>query len=344
MPETKEQLSPKAAASSIAVLIPCYNEEVTIGKVVRDFKAALPHATVYVYDNNSTDATADIARREGAVVRREPRQGKGNVVRAMFNQVDADIYVMVDGDDTYPAEESVKLVNKVAEGYDMVIGDRLSSTYFEENKRPFHNFGNKLVRSFINKFFHANVRDIMTGYRAFSYSYVKTYPCLSRGFEIETEMTIFSLDKNVRIYETPIQYRDRPEGSESKLNTVGDGVKVISTIFSMIRQYKPMPYFNALAVIFGAFGLGFLISVLVEFTQTHMVARFPTLIVSVLLILVALLLFVAGIILDAHARKDRKDYLLWQNMFAQAPAGARRQDGGAENVNVDDGVAEENAR
>lgn len=207
---------------SVAVLLPCYNEEVTIGKVVRDFKAALPNADIYVYDNNSTDHTAEIATSEGAIVRKEPRQGKGNVIRAMFEDIDADVYVMADGDDTYPADAAPAMVDKVLEGYDMVIGDRLSSTYFQENKRPFHNFGNRLVRGSINGLFHANVTDIMTGYRAFSFTFVKTYPVLSRGFEVETEMTIHSLNNNLRLYEMPIQYRDRPEGSVSKLDTVGD--------------------------------------------------------------------------------------------------------------------------
>ena len=229
---------------SIAVLLPCYNEEVTIGKVVRDFRVALPDAAIYVYDNNSTDRTAEIATAEGAIVRKEPRQGKGNVIRSMFENIDADVYVMADGDDTYPADAAPDMVAKVLEGYDMVIGDRLSSTYFQENKRPFHNFGNRLVRGSINHLFRAHVTDIMTGYRAFSFTFVKTYPVLSRGFEVETEMTIHSLNNNLRLFEMPIQYRDRPEGSVSKLDTVGDGIKVMSTIFRMIREYKPLPFFG----------------------------------------------------------------------------------------------------
>ncbi|MFR0556225.1 glycosyltransferase [Pseudoscardovia radai] len=300
----------------VAILIPCYNEEVTIGKVVSDFRRVLPDATVYVFDNNSTDRTAQIAREKGAVVVKEPRQGKGHVVRAMFTQVDADIYVMVDGDDTYPAEAAVDMVSKVAEGYDMVVGDRLSSTYFEENKRPFHNTGNRMVRAFINWFFHAHVHDIMTGYRAFSYSFAKTYPCLSRGFEIETEMTIYALDKDVRIFEMPIQYRDRPEGSESKLNTVGDGIKVLGTIFSMIRQYKPMPFFNVLGLILALIGVIMLVPVFATYTETGLVPRFPTLFVAMILILLACLLVIAGIILDSHARRDRRDYIIHENMFA----------------------------
>lgn len=306
----------------VAILIPCYNEEVTIGKVVSDFRRVLPDATVYVFDNNSTDRTAQIAREKGAVVIKEPRQGKGHVVRAMFTQVDADIYVMVDGDDTYPAEAAVDMVDKVAEGYDMVVGDRLSSTYFEENKRPFHNTGNRMVRAFINWFFHAHVHDIMTGYRAFSYSFAKTYPCLSRGFEIETEMTIYALDKDVRIFEMPIQYRDRPEGSESKLNTVGDGIKVLGTIFSMIRQYKPMPFFNVLGLILALIGVIMLVPVFATYTETGLVPRFPTLFVAMILILLACLLVIAGIILDSHARRDRRDYIIHENMFAH-----RQRDG-----------------
>lgn len=316
---TTEQAQKKP---DVAILVPCYNEEVTIGKVVSDFRRVLPDATVYVFDNNSTDRTAQIAREKGAVVIKEPRQGKGHVVRAMFTQVDADIYVMVDGDDTYPAEAAVDMVNKVAEGYDMVVGDRLSSTYFEENKRPFHNTGNRMVRAFINWFFHAHVHDIMTGYRAFSYSFAKTYPCLSHGFEIETEMTIYALDKDVRIFEMPIQYRDRPEGSESKLNTVGDGIKVLGTIFSMIRQYKPMPFFNVLGLILALIGVIMLVPVFATYTETGLVPRFPTLFVAMILILLACLLVIAGIILDSHARRDRRDYIIHENMFAH-----RQRDG-----------------
>ena len=239
----------------VAVPIPCYNEAVTIAKVVDDFKRELPGSRIYVYDNNSTDRTAEIAEAEGAIVRREPRQGKGNVIRAMFEDIDADVYVMADGDDTYPADAAPAMVAKVLEGYDMVIGDRLSSTYFQENKRPFHNFGNRLVRGSINGLFNAHVTDIMTGYRAFNFTFVKTYPVLSRGFEVETEMTIHSLNNNLRLYEMPIQYRDRPEGSVSKLDTVGDGIKVMSTIFRMIREYKPLPFFGGLGLIIGIVGI-----------------------------------------------------------------------------------------
>ena len=301
---------------SIAVLLPCYNEEVTIGKVVRDFKAALPGATVYVYDNNSTDRTAEIAAAEGAIVRREPRQGKGNVIRAMFEDIDADVYVMADGDDTYPADAAPAMVAKVLDGYDMVIGDRLSSTYFQENKRPFHNFGNRLVRGSINGLFGAHVTDIMTGYRAFSFTFVKTYPVLSRGFEVETEMTIHSLNNNLRLYEMPIQYRDRPEGSVSKLDTVGDGIKVMSTIFRMIREYKPLPFFGGLGLIIGIVGIVLCGTVTFEFAKTGVVTHFPTLIGAVMLVIAGLLLIIAGIILDVMAKNDRKTFVLDTNKIA----------------------------
>lgn len=302
--------------TSIAVLLPCYNEEVTIGKVVRDFKAALPKATVYVYDNNSTDRTAEIAAAEGAIVRKEPRQGKGNVIRAMFEDIDADVYVMADGDDTYPADAAPAMVSKVLDGYDMVIGDRLSSTYFQENKRPFHNFGNRLVRGSINGLFGAHVTDIMTGYRAFNFTFVKTYPVLSRGFEVETEMTIHSLNNNLRLYEMPIQYRDRPEGSVSKLDTVGDGIKVMSTIFRMIREYKPLPFFGGLGLIIGIVGIVLCGTVTFEFAKTGVVTHFPTLIGAVMLVIAGLLLIIAGIILDVMAKNDRKTFVIDTNKIA----------------------------
>lgn len=301
---------------SIAVLLPCYNEEVTIGKVVRDFKAALPDATVYVYDNNSTDRTTEIAAAEGAIVRREPRQGKGNVIRAMFEDIDADVYVMADGDDTYPADAAPAMVSKVLDGYDMVIGDRLSSTYFQENKRPFHNFGNRLVRGSINGLFNAHVTDIMTGYRAFNFTFVKTYPVLSRGFEVETEMTIHSLNNNLRLYEMPIQYRDRPEGSVSKLDTVGDGIKVMSTIFRMIREYKPLPFFGGLGLTIGIVGIVLCGTVTFEFAKTGVVTHFPTLIGAVMLVIAGLLLIIAGIILDVMAKNDRKTFVIDTNKIA----------------------------
>lgn len=302
--------------TSIAVLLPCYNEEATIGKVVRDFKAALPDAAIYVYDNNSTDRTAEIAAAEGAIVRKKPRQGKGNVVRAMFEDIDADVYVMADGDDTYPADAAPAMVEKVLEGYDMVIGDRLSSTYFQENKRPFHNFGNRLVRGSINGLFGAHVTDIMTGYRAFNFTFVKTYPVLSRGFEVETEMTIHSLNNNLRLFEMPIQYRDRPEGSVSKLDTVGDGIKVMSTIFRMIREYKPLPFFGGLGLIIGIVGIVLCGTVTFEFAKTGVVTHFPTLIGAVMLVITGLLLIIAGIILDVMAKNDRKTFVIDTNKIA----------------------------
>ena len=290
-------LVPENQSPTVAVLLPCYNEEVTIGKVVRDFKASLPQADIYVYDNNSTDRTADIAASEGAIVRKEPRQGKGNVIRAMFEDIDADVYVMADGDDTYPADAAPAMVDKVLEGYDMVIG-------------------NRLVRGSINGLFHANVTDIMTGYRAFSFTFVKTYPVLSRGFEVETEMTIHSLNNNLRLFEMPIQYRDRPEGSVSKLDTVGDGIKVMSTIFRMIREYKPLPFFGGLGAILGIIGIVLCGSVTVDFWHTGMVARFPTLIGAVMLVIAGLLLFITGIILDVMAKNDRKAFIIDANQFA----------------------------
>ena len=298
----------KNTSPSVAVLLPCYNEEVTIGKVVRDFKAALPHADIYVYDNNSTDRTAEIAMAEGAIVRKEPRQGKGNVIRAMFEDIDADVYVMSDGDDTYPADAAPAMVDKVLEGYDMVIGDRLSSTYFQENKRPFHNFGNDLVRFCTNHLFGGKIKDIMTGYRAFSYQFVKTYPVLSRGFEIETEMTIHALQRNMQVENVVIDYRDRPEGSESKLNTYSDGFKVLGTIARLFKNYRPFSFFGILAAILAVFGIGFMIPVLGEYFRTGLVPRFPTLIVCCFVLVAALLLFISGIILSSQLAKDARDF------------------------------------
>ncbi len=309
-------MSSENVQPTVAVLLPCYNEEITIGKVIGDFRIALPSATVYVYDNNSTDRTAQIARSEGAVVRKEPRQGKGNVIRAMFEDIDADVYVMADGDDTYPADAAPAMVAKVLEGYDMVIGDRLSSTYFEENKRLFHNFGNRLVRSSINTMFGARVKDIMTGYRAFSFTFAKTYPVLSHGFEVETEMTIHSLNNNLRLYEMPIQYRDRPVGSTSKLDTVGDGIKVLSTIFRMIREYKPFPFFGGLGIVVAFIGFILTSSVAIDYWRTGMVARFPTLIGALMLIIGGLLCVTTGIILDVIAKNNRKAFIIESNYFA----------------------------
>ena len=301
--------------SKIAVLIPCYNESKTVAKVVADYKAALPEADIYVYDNNSTDGTDEIARRAGAIVRYERRQGKGNVIRSMFRQIDADCYVMVDGDDTYPAEYAPEMVRLVLEeNADMVIGDRLSATYFTENKRPFHNMGNRVVRGLINLLFHSSVRDIMTGYRAFSPLFVKTFPVLSRGFEIETEMTIHALDKNFYLREIPVNYRDRPQGSVSKLNTVRDGLKVLRMIFLLFRDYRPMTFFGLLGAVFGIGGLGAFIPVLVEFFRTGLVPRFPTLIASVGLLVVAVLLWMVGLILAVINKKHRQLYELILNL------------------------------
>ena len=242
--------------SKIAVLIPCYNEALTIGKVVADYRAALPEADIYVYDNNSTDGTDKVAREAGAIVRYEYRQGKGNVIRSMFRQIEADCYLMIDGDDTYPAENARQMCDIVLnKGVDMVVGDRLSATYFKENKRPFHNAGNKGVRFLINRFFGSNIKDIMTGYRAFSRDFVKNFPILSKGFEIETEMTIHALDKNFLIEEIPVEYRDRPAGSVSKLNTVSDGIKVIMTIFRLYAEYKPFRFFTLISAVLGALGI-----------------------------------------------------------------------------------------
>ena len=258
----------------IAVLIPCYNEEKTIRKVVTDWKKELPEAVIYVYDNNSSDKTGEIAQKAGAVVRHEYRQGKGNVIRSMFREIDAECYLMIDGDDTYPAEYGRKMVDLVLKKkVDMVVGDRLSSTYFEENKRPFHNFGNSLVRGSINRLFKSNIRDIMTGYRAFSYSFVKTFPVLSKGFEIETEMSIHAVDKNMLIENVIIDYRDRPEGSESKLNTYSDGVKVLKTIGRLYKNYKPLQFFGGLALLLFIISAGMFLPILIKFvpvSYTHL--------------------------------------------------------------------------
>ena len=288
----------------IAVLIPCFNEEKTIAKVIRDAKAALPEAVIYVYDNNSTDATGAIAAREGAVVRREYMQGKGNVIRRMFREIEARCYIMVDGDDTYPMEFAPEMVKKVLEhNADMVVGDRLSSTYFEENKRPFHNMGNSLVRASINHLFGCKVKDIMTGFRAFSYGFVKTFPVLSRGFEIETEMTIHAVYNNMQIDNVIVEYRDRPEGSVSKLNTYSDGFRVLGTIFRLYRDYKPFGFFSLLGLVLAVIAVLFFIPVLLEFLGTGLVLKFPTLIVCGFVMLAAIQSFFAGLILSNMAMK-----------------------------------------
>ena len=298
----------------IAVLVPCYNEELTIGNVIEDFKNVIPEADIYVYDNNSTDRTALIAKEKGAIVIPEYRQGKGNVVRSMFRQIEADCYIMVDGDDTYPAKDALRLAKLIIDGKaDMAIGDRLSSTYFTENKRAFHNFGNKLVRLLINKIFKNEIKDIMTGCRAFSRRFVKSFPVLSNGFEIETEMSIHALDKRFLISEIPISYRDRPEGSESKLSTFSDGYKVLKTILKLYKDYKPMSFFGFVSLLFFIISGFMFVPILVEYLNTGLVARFPTLIVSVGLGVAALLSLVCGLILDTVKKHSDQFYELELN-------------------------------
>lgn len=293
----------------IAVLIPCYNESKTIGKVVRDFRVALPEATIYVYDNNSTDHTDEIARSEGAVVRYEHQQGKGNVVRRMFREIDACCYIMTDGDDTYPAEFAAEMARLVLdEKADMVVGDRLSSTYFTENKRPFHNFGNSLVRASINWLFQTDIKDIMTGYRAFSYGFVKTFPVLSSGFEIETEMSIHSADKNLAVQNVVIDYRDRPQGSQSKLNTFSDGIKVILTIMRLFKNYKPLAFFGCIAAVLALIAVVNFIPVLLAFINTGLVEKVPTLICCGFVLFAALQSFFAGLLLSTIKQKNLQDF------------------------------------
>ncbi|OYQ65853.1 glycosyltransferase family 2 protein [Aerococcus sp. 1KP-2016] len=300
----------------IAVLIPCYNESQTIEKVIADFKTALPEATIYVYDNNSSDNTAELAARAGAVVRFEHQQGKGNVIRSMFRDIDAACYLMIDGDDTYPAEHARDMVAPIlAHRAQMVVGDRLSSTYFEENKRPFHNVGNRTVRALINVMFKNNVRDIMTGYRAFSYEFVKSFPVLSQGFEIETEMTIFALDKNLAIENVVIEYRDRPEGSESKLNTVSDGLKVLRTIGRLFKNYKPLLFFSLVSLLLLLIAVILFVPIWIDFNQTGTVERFPTLIVAGFIGLTGIILFIAGLILDVITQNERQRFEIEYTKF-----------------------------
>ncbi len=302
--------------SKIAVLIPCCNEAKTIEKVVKDYKKVLPDADIYVYDNNSSDGTDEIARKAGAIVRYEYRQGKGNVIRTMFREIDADCYLMIDGDDTYPAENAKEMCDLVLNGKaDMVIGDRLSSTYFTENKRLFHNFGNKMVRWLINTMFKNKVKDIMTGYRAFSYEFVKGFPVLSKGFEIETEMTIHAVDKNYKLVEIPVSYRDRPEGSVSKLNTYSDGLKVLKTIATLFKEYKPAIFFNTLALIFFIIGVVIGLPAYIGYFQTGLVEKFPSLIVSCFSIMMALLFFMTGLILQVIVKKQKQNYELYLNLL-----------------------------
>lgn len=310
-------------ADKVAVLIPCYNEAVTIGKVVDDFKRVLPDADIYVYDNNSKDDTAAIAEDHGAIVRTEPRQGKGNVVRQMFREIDADYYIMVDGDDTYPAEAAPRLLKPLMnDTADMTVGDRLSNgTYGEENDRAFHGFGNNLVRWLIKVIYGYAFDDVMTGYRAFNRIFVKTMPVLSEGFQIETELSIHAVDKRFRIVDVPIDYRDRPEGSYSKLSTFGDGAKVLRAIASLFKDHKPMAFFGWLALILIVLGLIAGIPVIAEYFQTGLVPRFPTAILAIALVICGALSFTAGIILDTVAKTGRKQ---WELFTYQAYEEAQR--------------------
>lgn len=301
----------------IAVLIPCYNEELTVEKVVNDFKVACPSADIYVYDNNSKDKTYELATKAGAIVRKEFRQGKGNVVRSMFRDIDADVYVLVDGDDTYPADEIDKLINPILEqNADMVIGDRLSNgTYFKENKRGFHGFGNNLVRNLINMLFKSNINDIMTGYRAYSKRFVKCMPVMSDGFQIETEMTIFSLVYKMNVVEVPITYRDRPEGSESKLNTVSDGIKVLITLFDLFKNYRPFLLFGILSLLFSLIGLLVGLPVIIEFIETAFITKVPSAVLAASLFIIAFILFVVGIILDSLKNQTQLLFQMHVNEF-----------------------------
>lgn len=294
----------------VAVLIPCYNEAKTIKKVVEDYLKIIPqNSTIYVYDNNSTDDTARIAEEAGAIVRKEFQQGKGNVIRRMFREIDAECYIMVDGDDTYPAEYAPEMIDKVlSKKVDMVVGDRLSSTYFSENKRPFHNFGNSLVRKSINTLFKSDIKDIMTGYRAFSYQFVKSFPVLSKGFEIETEMSIHAVNTNMLLENVIIDYRDRPEGSESKLNTYSDGLKVLKTIMKLFRNYKPLAFFGGVSVLLLLLAFVFFIPVFVQYLQTGLVPNFPTLIVCGFVVVAAIQSFFSGLILQTMCQKNRQDF------------------------------------
>ena len=302
--------------NKIAVLIPCYNESKTIKKVVSDYKKVLPEADIYVYDNNSSDGTDKIASESGAIVRYERKQVKGNVIRSMFQDIEADCYIMVDGDDTYPAENAREMCDLVLnDGIDMVIGDRLSSTYFQENKRPFHNMGNKLVRNLIEIMFKTNIKDIMTGYRAFSYKFVKTFPVLSKGFEIETEMSIHAVDKNFTLKEIPVMYRDRPEGSVSKLNTYKDGLKVLKTIGTLFKEYKPALFFNIIALIVFIISIILAVPVFSEYFRTGLVPRIPTLVVSGILFIVGLLLETTGLILQVTVKKNRQAFEISLNQI-----------------------------
>ena len=300
----------------IAVLIPCYNESKTIAKVVADYRAALPEADIYVYDNNSTDHTDEIARQAGAIVRYEYRQGKGNVIRTMFREIEADCYLMIDGDDTYPAESAREMVDLVLnKKVDMVVGDRLSATYYTENKRPFHNLGNRLVKRLVNTIFKGDVRDIMTGYRAFSYQFVKSFPVLSQGFEIETEMTIHALDKNLLLANVPVSYRDRPAGSVSKLHTFRDGAKVLKTIFMLYKDYRPLRFFTFAAVLLAFISLALFLPVFHEYVMTGLVPKLPTLVTSGFFMMAAVVFLGIGLMLDTEVKNSRKNFEIQMNMI-----------------------------
>lgn len=298
-------------SKEIAILVPCYNEEMTIGQVIADFQRVLPDAKIYVYDNNSIDNTAEVAKKAGAIVRSETRQGKGNVIRRMFREIDADCYLLVDGDCTYPADTASEMAERILSGEaDMVVGDRLSSTYFQENKRPFHNVGNRLVRWLICKFWHTQIHDVMSGYRAFSRRFVKMFPVMSEGFEIETEMTIHALDRRFDILEIPIQYQDRPSGSSSKLNTYKDGMRVLKTIFTLFEEYRPLLFFGLLSLLLALVAVILFIPVFIEYCRIGLVPRFPTLFVSLFLGLASLISLFTGFCLNVIVKKSRKEYEL----------------------------------
>jgi len=293
----------------IAVLIPCYNEEQTIEKVIKDAKAALPEAVIYVYNNNSKDRTEEIAKAAGAVVRNEYKQGKGNVIRRMFREINAECYLMIDGDDTYDLSTAREMTNLVLEhNADMVVGDRLSSTYFTENKRPFHNFGNSLMRWAINSLFKSDIRDIMTGYRAFSFEFVKTFPVFSKGFEIETEMTIHAVNYNMQVENVVATYRDRPDGSVSKLNTFSDGMKVIKKMFTLYKNYRPFNFFGLIALVLALIAIGLMVPIVIEYFETGLVPRFPTLIASGFIGIAGVQSFFTGFMLSVINSKDIKDF------------------------------------
>lgn len=312
----------------IAVLIPCYNEAKTVEKVIKDFKRELPEATIYVYDNNSKDGTDEIARKAGAIVRYERKQGKGNVIRTMFREIDAQCYIMTDGDDTYPAEDARKMCDLVLNNnVDMVIGDRLSSTYFEENKRPFHNIGNVTVRALINMIYKSKIRDVMTGYRAFSYRFVKTFPVLSKGFEIETEMTIHTLDKNLNWENVIIEYRDRPKGSFSKLNTYADGARVIKTIITLYKNYRPLSFFLWISLICAIIGTAFLIPVLIDYVNSGLVPKMPSFVASVFFYMCMVQSFFGGLILQTLINKSKQEFEIKLNEFEDRKNNKLQKDG-----------------